>query len=171
MNKKIFAKGFESLCVAFSHKIEPEQAKIYYQILDGMSDDKFIESVKLCLLGKWFPKPIEILQATYKEIPEHVIKDDILRAIGYPGMYGRPKFEYKLSEMIASDIGWVTLCQMDMENFNDKIHWGYMSASKEYKQAMTTDRHIAIESGGLNSLINGGSRGRGRLQQLGKIID
>ena len=152
MDKKIFIKGFRKLCFTFSHIFNKDQATVYFEVLHPMPNDKFIASVdEICQTGKFFPKPVEILKATFKNVPEHIIAQEILD--------------------VAADIGWVNLCMTSLDDINDKIHWGYMSASKEYETAMTTGSHISIESGGLKGLHDGGGRGRGNMVQLGQIIE
>jgi hypothetical protein len=172
MDKNVFIKGFKKLSITFGHEFNKDRGEVYFEILHPMPNDKFLASVdEICQTGKFFPKPVEILKATFENIPEHTIKQDILDAVGNYGTYRTPKFKYKLSEMIAADIGWVNLCMTSLDDINDKIHWGYMSASKEYETAMTTGSHISIESGGLKGLHDGGGRGRGNMVQLGQIIE
>jgi len=154
MDKKIFIKGFRKLCFTFSHIFNKDQATVYFEVLHPMPNDKFIASVdEICQTGKFFPKPVEILKATFKNVPEHIIAQEILDVAADIGSYGTPKYKHKLSEMIAADIGYLSTC-MNSEDENRKlIHFKYEVAAKEYEDAMTTGRNIAIESGALKGRI------------------
>jgi CBS domain-containing protein len=97
----------------------------YYLVLQDMSDDEFVGSIKAILSGRKFasfPKPAEILDYSKPDLESiaTIAWSDVERAIYKAGKYESVSFEDRIVNSVIDALGgWVFICSQDVS----EIKW------------------------------------------------
>lgn len=92
----------------------------YYLVLQDMSDEEFIGSIKAILSGRKFasfPKPAEILDYAKPDLESiaTIAWSDVERAIYKAGKYESVSFEDRIVNSVIDALGgWVFVCSQDL---------------------------------------------------------
>ena len=123
MQREIFNKYFQGLCIIFDR--EPNEAflEIYFGTLKELDDDEFIRSVNHVLRNyKYtkFPMPAEFIQAVREdgEGEKVLALEKLQKAIGQVGAYRSVIFDDPaISQTIKMLGGWPKVCSMTDEEW------------------------------------------------------
>jgi len=135
MNPSKFKSFFKMMCVASRVQVNEDTEKAYYMFLGNMDEQTLKTSIVLAVKNNKtdypsLPSINAITNASYHEVSEIEIREDIMKAISDYGIYSSPKLKHSVSRLIVADIGWVIFCRLTQDEADKRIHYAYAGATK-----------------------------------------
>ena len=162
MDKVEFRKIMALLFTTYRQKIDKVLSDSYYLFLKDYSVEEFrMAVVKIVKSENFFPSVAMIVDTINgEECTEVEMKADIKNALTSYAYYNDPKFKYKISQAVADDIGWVTMCRMNLEDLNSQIHFRYKTVLSDWKDCKRTGREFIVSDikGHFGESKRGGSK-------------
>ena len=146
MNKDIFTKGVSMLLSSFRHlQIKEETLDLWFQLLDDMTDNDFMASIKnICRnTAEIYPTTniVALIREQFKMDNESMALlawQSVLGAIETYGSYETVSFQDKAIHSAVDLIGgWIELCSMT----TDEEQWKKKEFIQAYKAVVNRNNH------------------------------
>ena len=132
-NEKRFYQAFVGMCELWEKKFSKALIRIYLNALEGYSADESIDAMTTCAKTlKFFPKPVEIIQAIEGDPEERALNawDTLLSAIRQHGRYGKILFQdSKIGRLVQTFGGWDAVCSWT----NQEVDFRRIEFVRSYK--------------------------------------
>jgi len=129
------------LLSAYGKVADTKTIEVYYKFLNDIDKNILEKAFQTAIkTERFFPSIATLRRIALDEIDAVPSESDVIidmrNAIQDFGIYENPQFKYKITQALAEELGWETICNSPVEKLNETLHFRYKSIAEHYKKTL-----------------------------------